>query len=433
MSVLFRKVEFDEISRAAHSRAGLKRSKRIAIVGAGPGGTAFGLELLAQGVDPEDIVLIDKARFPRPKLCGGGITWRGTEWLERVLGHRPQGGATTSRLEFRSELGTVFVRERGPQWVYDRGELDHALLAACIERGIEVRQETNVSAIEPGIEGFRIRHGKNVVQTFEWVVGADGAGGLCRRMSGLRGGLTGRLVEAVFEPIDADARADTLVFDFDPILDGIPGYAWIFPYPDPEKRTGRFKIGVMDGRGVVPGEVLRRWTMEFAALRGFRLADSKIHGWPERYFDAGVVGHRPGLILVGEALGIDALLGEGIAPSLFIASYAAKRLRSALDGRSVKISGYESGFLATEEGRNLWFQARLADRLYGKNRLRWLRVLFGMSRLRELAEGGTDAYGRLAKRIPTLLAHSAWDFARRGVPSAEPLAHRSVAESSDVQ
>lgn len=430
---------------AVHSRAGLTSSKkRIAIVGAGPGGTALGLELLAEGVDPADIVLIDKARFPRPKLCGGGITWRGTKWLERVLGSRPEGGAITSRLEFRSELGAVAVRERGAQWLYDRGELDHALLDACVRSGIEVRQETAVSALERGTNGFRVRHGRSAIEEFDWVVGADGAGGLTRRASGLRGGITGRLVEAVFEPVSADVRADALVFDFDPILDEIPGYAWIFPYPDPSGRPSLFKIGVMDGRGVVSGDVLRRWTLEYAERSGYRLVDTKIHGWPERYFDAGVVGHRPGLVLVGEALGIDALLGEGIAPSLFIATYAARRLRAALDVRSSTISGYESGFLATEEGRNLWFQARLADRLYGRHRMRWLRVLFGMSRLRELAEEGHDAYGRLASRIPTLLAHSMMDFVRAGVPSAAPITRMgravdrghgsgAVAESRDVQ
>ena len=48
------------------------------------------------------------------------------------------------------------------------------------------------------------------------------------------GGIVGRLVEAVYEPEDDNPhRADTLYFDFDPILDGIPGYAWIFPYPKP--------------------------------------------------------------------------------------------------------------------------------------------------------------------------------------------------------
>ncbi|MDQ3032331.1 MAG: hypothetical protein M3Y87_07955, partial [Myxococcota bacterium] len=96
----------------------MRRAKRIAILGAGPGGTAMALELVAGGIDPADLVLIDKARFPRPKLCGGGITWRGTDWLERTLGPRPSGGATTHGLEFRCELGAFPVRERGPQWVY---------------------------------------------------------------------------------------------------------------------------------------------------------------------------------------------------------------------------------------------------------------------------------------------------------------------------
>lgn len=418
--------------------------RRIAILGAGPGGTATALELLGQGVDPGDIVLVDKARFPRPKLCGGGITWRGTDWLRRVLGARPEGGGETRGLELRCELGAFAVRERGPQWIYDRGELDHALLEACRARGVEVREETTVTALEPGAGGWRVHSGRGVVESFDWVVGADGANGLARRASGLRGGITGRLVEAVFEPASADPTPDTLVFDFDPILDGIPGYAWIFPYPDPERRDGLFKIGVMDGRGVVPGDVLRRWTLAYAARHGYRLADTKVHGWPERYFDAGTEAHRPGLVLVGEALGIDALLGEGIAPSLFIATYAAERLRRALDGRDARIAGYESGFLATPEGRNLWFQARLADRLYGRHPHRWLRVLFGMPHLRALSASGREAYGRLAKHVPALCAHYAWTVARHGLPSAAPVVRRApegtrattssaVAESRDVQ
>ena len=49
-----------------------RAKQRIAILGAGPGGTGMALELVRSGVDPADLVLIDKARFPRPKLCGGG-------------------------------------------------------------------------------------------------------------------------------------------------------------------------------------------------------------------------------------------------------------------------------------------------------------------------------------------------------------------------
>ena len=252
------------------------------------------------------------------------------------------------------------------------------------------------------------------------MIGADGANGVCRRASGLRGGITGRLVEAVFERTHADVKRDVLYFDFDPILDGIPGYAWVFPYPKPDAGE-LWKIGVMDGRGTASGEQLRRWTLEYAERLGFRLLDAKVAGWPERYYDSNVEAHRPGLMLIGEAWGIDALLGEGIAPAMFIAEYAARRLREALDAGTSSVRGFERGFLRTEEGKNLWFQARLADRLYGAHPHRWLRVLFGMEHMKALAGAGNDAYGRLFKHIPSLLGRYSLQILRTGLPSAAPI------------
>ena len=397
----------------------MTRAARIGIVGAGPGGTALALALTDRGVDPRDVVLYDKARFPRGKLCGGGVTFRGTQLLDRWIGPL-EGGLVTDALEFRSALGCLPVRERGPQRVYDRGLLDHALVEACRRRGIEVREECAISAVEPGSGRWRLVH-RGGVESHRWTIGADGANGLCRRASGLPGGLTGRLVEAVYEPVSASPRSDTLIFDFDPILDGIPGYAWIFPYVSPDHDGVLYKIGVMDGRGRVPGDVLRRWTDAFAERCGYRRLDARIAGWPERYFDVGVRGARPGLLLVGEALGIDALLGEGIAPALWISEYAAGRLRSALDAGVDRVEGYEQGLLWSEEGRNLWFQARLADRLYGPNPRRWLRVLFGMPHLHALAAGGQDAYGRLVHHVPWLVAGHAWTVLRHGLPSDGPV------------
>jgi 2-polyprenyl-6-methoxyphenol hydroxylase-like FAD-dependent oxidoreductase len=121
---------------------------RIAILGAGPGGTAFALSLLTRGVDPSDMVVIDKARFPRKKLCGGGVTFRGTELLESLVG-RPRGAGETKGLVFVSSVGRFDVRERGPQWIYDRAELDHQLLEAVRARGVVIREGETVTAIEP--------------------------------------------------------------------------------------------------------------------------------------------------------------------------------------------------------------------------------------------------------------------------------------------
>ncbi|GAB4210090.1 MAG: geranylgeranyl reductase family protein [Sandaracinaceae bacterium] len=403
----------------------MTRAPRIAILGAGPAGTTFALRLVAQGVDPRDLVVIDKARFPRPKLCGGGVTFRGTQLLGELTG-QPTGGGVTVGLEFLSSVGAFDVREKGPQWVYDRAELDHQLLEAVRARGVEVREGEQVTGIEPSHDALTVvTRGPfgDRGERYAWVVGADGANGLSRRASGLRGGIVGRLVEGVFEAVDACERPDTLYFDFDPICDRIPGYAWIFPYFQGGRVVG-WKIGVMDGRGVVSGERLRAWTLAYAEERGYRLADSKVAGWPERYWDWTVRAHRPGLVLVGEAYGIDALLGEGIAPAMYSADYAARRVKQSLDRGVRSIAGYERQFLATAEGANLWFQARLADLLYGKHPERWLRVLFGMEHLRQLAGAGNDAYGRLLPHLPTLVIKYAAQVLREGLPSAAPIARR---------
>lgn len=391
---------------------------RVLVIGAGPSGSAFVLAALRAGIDPDDLLVVDKARFPRPKLCGGGVTYRGTELIAELFGEQPPGAVVTTYLEFRSQVGRLDVRERGPQWVYDRATLDAWLLERVRATGVRIREETTVTALAPGVDDWRVTLG-GATETFRWVVGADGANGLTRRVSGLRGGITGRLVEATFERGDADVPRDRLDFDFDPILEGIPGYAWVFPSAHGEDL---FQIGVMDGRGRVSGEQLRAFTERYAERLGFRRAGDKIAGWPERYWDLGTQAHRPGLVLVGEAYGIDALLGEGIAPSMFSAVFAAERVREALDRSEARIPLYEARFAATAEGQNLWFQARLADRLYGRHPFRWLRVLFEMEHLRMLAGAGHDAYGRLVGHMPELVVRYGMQVARTGLPPATPIA-----------
>lgn len=391
---------------------------RVLVIGGGPSGSAFVLAALRAGIAPEDLLVVDKARFPRPKLCGGGVTFRGTELLRDLFGAQPPGAVETSYLEFRSQVGKLDVRERGLQWVYDRATLDAWLLDRVRAAGVDVREETLVSALEPGVDRWRVTMG-GTTESFLWVVGADGANGLTRRASKLRGGITGRLVEATFELGDAEMPRDRLDFDFDPILEGIPGYAWVFPSAHGEHL---FQIGVMDGRGTVSGEQLRSYTERYATSLGFRSVGAKIGGWPERYWDLGTRAHRPGLVLVGEAYGIDALLGEGIAPAMFSAVYAAERVREALDRSEDRIPLYEARFAATPEGQNLWFQARLADRLYGRHPFRWLRVLFEMEHLRDLAGAGNDAYGRLVGHMPALVARYAMQVARDGLPPSTPIA-----------
>jgi len=392
--------------------------KRIAIVGGGPAGSSLALQLLRRGVEPGDLVIFDRARFPRPKLCGGALTYRGTELLRDLVG-RPEEGATTDGLVFRSSLGRFEVRERGPQWLYDRAWLDDRLLDAVRAAGVEIRESCSITAVEPGHDAVAVRWATGA-EPFEWVVGADGARSTVRRSAELPGGPLGLLVEGVYEAeAGADVDPSLLYFDFDPILRGIPGYAWIFPFPRPGSR-GLYKVGVMDGRGATDGARLRAYTEELAARHGLRPAEEKIGGWPEHYYAARNRAHRPGLILVGEALGVDPLLGEGIAPSFESAGYAAGRLKKALDRGRRTIPFYEAGFAYSAPGWNLRFMGALADRLYGDHPFRWMRVLFEHRYMHALAGSGQHAYGELTGQSPGLILRYAWQALREGFPSKEP-------------
>ncbi|MEM9071649.1 MAG: FAD-dependent monooxygenase [Myxococcota bacterium] len=381
---------------------------RVAIVGGGPAGSSFALRLLEAGVSPGDITIFDRANFPRPKLCGGALTARGGEELA-ALGVEPC--ATTRTLEFRSALGRFRVRERGPQWLFDRAELDNRLLRRCQDEGIRVREGCAIQRIEGGPPWRLVWNGGS--ESADWLVGADGARGVVGRALGLGDTRVGRLVEAYYE--GGPLRRDVLYFDFDPILDGIPGYAWIFPTPD----SDRWKIGVMDGRGMAPGRDLRVWTDAFAERNGFRRVDAKIAGWPERYFSPSTVAHRKGVLLTGEAWGIDPLLGEGIAPALEMSRYAAPRLKRAL--KSQVIPNYEADFLRDPAGRNLRFQYRLANLLYGPSHRRWMRVFFGHRHMKALAARGTEAYGRLEHHTWKLAGSYLLQTLRDGLPSNAPI------------
>lgn len=377
---------------------------RIAIIGAGPAGSATALHLLRRGVDPDDITLFDRARFPRQKLCGGALSHRGTQALLDLVGEAPAGRLATRGLSFRSRFGQMEVREGGDQWLYDRAVLDADLLQRCVDAGVRTRTGCRVTGVEGAGSGCTVAW-TGGREPFDWVVGADGALGITRRASTLPDGPRGRLVEGIFEPGNASLDPTRLLFDFDPVVDGIPGYAWAFPYPQDATGGPRWKLGIMDGRGRVSGRHLRRWTRAFAERHGFRPVDVRIDGWPERYFVPGAPADRGRLLLVGEAWGIDPLLGEGIATALFMADYAARRIRRALDRRDDRAGGYARGFAATPEGRNLAMHAIIAWGLYTGPSVRRLRNVFQLRALSRLAGRGTEDYGRLLGHAPGLLGH----------------------------
>src|SRR3990172_10247355 len=122
----------------------------LLIVGSGPAGVSTALHLLQQ--DPgwaERLIVIEKARNPRGKLCGGGVTRLGLKVLSGLgLSQTlplPMAWVEDVRFVYRGR--TIHVRGQPQVQIFYRAELDAYLANQACRRGVTIRQEETVAGL----------------------------------------------------------------------------------------------------------------------------------------------------------------------------------------------------------------------------------------------------------------------------------------------
>ena len=148
----------------------------VLVVGAGPAGSITGLELARAGVD---VLLLDRAEFPRSKPCGDCLSAAATELLDAVgLLHRVRdaGAAEIERWDIVAPDGTVAsgAFPDRPALALERRVLDAVLLNAALEAGARLHRAHVTGLRRAGdgrVRGVETRAG---ALTGRLVVGADG-------------------------------------------------------------------------------------------------------------------------------------------------------------------------------------------------------------------------------------------------------------------
>ncbi|RBY96287.1 geranylgeranyl reductase [Blastococcus sp. TF02-8] len=274
----------------------------VVVVGGGPAGSAAALAARRAAPDARVLVL-DRADFPRDKVCGDGIAPEALDVLAG-LGLDPafvtSGYPAVPRLRLRSPRDTTVERAtRRPSHVIPRAVLDARLVAAAQDAGAELRR-------------WQVRHvrmrGRHVeldrALTADVVVAADGAESVVRRALRVQRNLPHQLAVAIrgYAPEPPGQSGVQVLITTEQRW---PAYAWSFPLGDGRANVGYGELvsGGATRAGLVEGLHRLLPGVEVEALRAHRLPLST--GRP-RQPDGRV-------LLAGDAASlINPLTGEGI-------------------------------------------------------------------------------------------------------------------------
>jgi flavin-dependent dehydrogenase len=155
----------------------------VLILGAGPAGLSTALHL-ARDCPPlaPRVLVLDKARHPRPKLCAGGLVADAEVILQRLgldVSEVPHADASAAHFDFEGRGLTIRPFKRHVLRIIRRDEFDAWLAGKVREQGIE-REQVTVKEVRPDADGVTVvtDHGEFRAQV---VVGADGSNGVTRR------------------------------------------------------------------------------------------------------------------------------------------------------------------------------------------------------------------------------------------------------------
>lgn len=317
------------------------RTCDVLVVGAGPAGAAAAITLARDG---RDVLVIDKATFPRDKCCGDGLTTLCLRELEALGFDRAEVpswyevDAAWLRSPSGREVRVPLPRDSGVYAaVAPRRELDDALVRLARDMGASVLEGHAFESIAASPDGNSVDvrvEGIGMVRT-SFVIAADGMWSPVRKALGLaEPGYLGewhafrQYVSNVTGP-----ASERLYVWFEEDL--LPGYAWSFPLTGNRANIG---FGVLrdgsrriqDMKDIWPDLLSRPHVRE--ALGPDAVFEDRHTAWPiPASIDTATLATGRVLFVGDAARATDTMTGEGIGQALLTGAEAARAVLHAGD------------------------------------------------------------------------------------------------------
>lgn len=285
----------------------------VAVVGSGPAGASAAWRLAQGGCR---VVLLEKARLPRSKPCGGGLVGRARQFLP---------GNFQFPVERLCSSASICLNDRGPSFTAHRERpivtmvmrdlFDQALTHHAADCGATIMDGCQVRQVRGDCDRVRLETDSGPL-TADWLIAADGVNSPVAKGLGWK---DGRILAPAMEweiPVDAATmeRFTAASFFFGTPADG---YAWVFP----KQQHLSVGLGSMRHRTQQLPVQLRTFLagQQIVANGTIRQSGQCIPVSPRR---APLAGGRT--MLVGDAAGLtDPLTAEGLTFALQSGQLAA--------------------------------------------------------------------------------------------------------------
>ncbi len=309
----------------------LPKKTDVVVVGAGPAGSMLAYHLAEAGLD---VVLLDKARFPRGKTCAGGVNVRAQKLIP--FDFSPVIEEAITGISFTCRFEEPFIR-RSPEplmFTVRRELFDEFLARRAEEAGARFFDQTPFLSLEEK-DGFEEVNTAAGLCSALYVVGADGSQSAVARRTGLMPD------PAYILAIHSEAPT-SLIPDWKPDLIHLDwgsvkrSYAYMFPK--------KYFLSLGAGGIDVPAAKIKNYQRAFLATRAQREGTLSVSAAgfmiPLRKKRSPIEKGR--CILIGDAAGLaDPFSGEGILSAVRSAQVAATILQEAVKNRWDSLKPYQ--------------------------------------------------------------------------------------------
>jgi geranylgeranyl reductase family protein len=317
----------------------------VVIVGAGPGGSTAAYHLAQAGID---VALLEKAAFPREKVCGDGLTPRAVKQLVAMgIDTRPEAGWLRNR-GLRIIGGGMRLELDWPDLaaypdyglVRPRTDFDELLARQAQKAGAGLHEQTNVTEVlreerSGRVYGVRAKDGREFRAPL--VIAADGNSSPLSRALGRHKRDDRPMGVAVRRYYTSPRHDDDMLESWLELWDGerlLPGYGWVFGMGDGTSNVG---LGILNTsasfRNVDYKDLLVRWLGSMPAEWQYDEdhATGPVRGSALPMGFNRQPHYADGVLLVGDAGGmVNPMNGEGIAYAMESGAFAAEVAVQAL-------------------------------------------------------------------------------------------------------